>query len=402
MRLLRFSVSGNSLYEGDTFSMDLFALNRVMHGDSAADIDTVTQLGSSRIYSQNVLGISGVNASGKTTTLGLLHLMAYVLNIPSIIRSDRLIRDRPPAKLARHFATSATFWHAGDFYLLESQMERVGGPDDARWLRIDDETLWKLDSHTPAKACIKDTERFKQAAHIIMRRNGSENEEGALTQAQRTFLRSDVSIVSSLVPDPGSKQEIPSEGLLHSEYPTPVVHAFDDSVESLSWDEQTDTYRLKFAGEKPRILSEETAMGELSFGTVVGTAMVGRAVDVLRSGGMLIIDEIENGLNKSLVRTIIELFLSGATNPHGAQLIFTTHYPEILDFLPRKDDVYLLVRGSDHRTRVVKYSDCVKRIENKKSEVILANLIAGSMPSYPDIEGLRAYVRGAVHEREPQ
>lgn len=110
----------------------------------------------------------------------------------------------------------------------------------------------------------------------------------------------------------------------------------------------------------------------------------------------MVIDEIESGLNKSLVKVIIDLFLSESTNPNGAQLVFTTHYPEILDFLPRKDDVYLLVRDADHRTKAVKYSSEVKRIENKKSEVVLSNYIKGTMPNYPDIRGLRNYVRNSV------
>ena len=112
----------------------------------------------------------------------------------------------------------------------------------------------------------------------------------------------------------------------------------------------------------------------------------------------MIIDEIERGLNKSLVKVIIDLFLSSSTNPHGAQLIFTTHYPEILDFLPRKDDVYLLVRDANHETDVVKYSNKVKRIEYKKSEVVLSNYIKGTVPNYPDIRDLRDVVRNSVRK----
>lgn len=88
-------------------------------------------------------------------------------------------------------------------------------------------------------------------------------------------------------------------------------------------------------------------------------------------------------MNRSLVATIIDLFASPITNPHGAQLVFTTHYPELLDVLRRKDNVYLLVRGDDLRTEVIKYSDRVRRIENKKSEVVLADLINPEFPAPP-------------------
>lgn len=113
----------------------------------------------------------------------------------------------------------------------------------------------------------------------------------------------------------------------------------------------------------------------------------------------MLIDEIEAGLNKSLVKSIIELFQSHASNPYGAQLIFTTHYIELLDYLPRKDDVYLLVRDKNFNSKVIKYSDRISRIENKKSEMVLANVIKGTMPSYPEVEGMRAYVREFVHEK---
>ena len=56
----------------------------------------------------------------------------------------------------------------------------------------------------------------------------------------------------------------------------------------------------------------------------------------------------------------------------------------------------MLVRGDDQRTEVVKYSDRVNRIENKKSEVVLSNLIHGTMPRYPDVRAMREYVRERV------
>lgn len=85
------------------------------------------------------------------------------------------------------------------------------------------------------------------------------------------------------------------------------------------------------------------------------------------------------------------------TNPRGAQLVFTTHYPELLDTLHRKDNVYLFVRGEDGRAEAVKYSERIRRIENKKSEVVLSDMIKGSMPRYPDVQALRDYVRERVN-----
>ena len=85
------------------------------------------------------------------------------------------------------------------------------------------------------------------------------------------------------------------------------------------------------------------------------------------------------------------------TNPHGATLLFSTHYSELLDVLRRKDNVIVLVRNESFETEVIKYSDRIARIENKKSDVIINNVIKGSMPKYPDVRAMRNYVRERVN-----
>lgn len=67
----------------------------------------------------------------------------------------------------------------------------------------------------------------------------------------------------------------------------------------------------------------------------------------------MIVDEMETGLNRSLVGTVIGLFASPATNPKGATLLFSTHYPELFDYLGRKDNVYILVRNENFKTEIV-------------------------------------------------
>ena len=76
--------------------------------------------------------------------------------------------------------------------------------------------------------------------------------------------------------------------------------------------------------------------------------------------------------------------------------MFTTHYPEILDFIRRKDNIYFLVRDRNYHTEMIRYSDRVKRIENKKSEVFLSNYIKGTAPNYSEIAQLKKYVKQAI------
>ena len=396
MRLLRVEFDGDELFNNSNFSFDLFASDRVIKPEDGKPLPNVYKVeGTRSIYSQNVIGISGVNASGKTTVINLLQFAALYLTIPCTVRSDRF-SSVVPAKLGLHFNLRAIFWHGSHIYAVVAAIDRRMGKEDSGWYRIADEKLYELDSKKVNKKLLENVDTFIRNATLIISRNASPGEKGALTDDQRTFLRDDMSVVMAVTGRNIVNHREAAGRLEETSYSTELVNAFDSSVEYLSWDSESEVYHLKFYDEPERSLSRGAAETQLSFGTLVGSEMVLRAVGTLREGGVMIIDEIERGLNKSLVKTVVDLFLSPSTNPNGAQLIFTTHYPEILDFLPRKDDVYLLVRGTNHKTDVVKYSTSVKRIEYKKSEVVLSNYIKGTMPNYPDIRDLRNFVRDSV------
>ena len=53
--------------------------------------------------------------------------------------------------------------------------------------------------------------------------------------------------------------------------------------------------------------------------------LAGPIVDTLRQGKSLFVDELDAQLHPLLSRRIVKLFNYAETNPHGAQLIFTTH-----------------------------------------------------------------------------
>ena len=401
MRLLKVIVNGAGLFSGDEFSMDFYASDRVSKKDGL-ELNDVHQLGESgSIYSQNVVAISGVNASGKSTALKAIKLVLDMLFAQASMRPSA--NNSPmPAKMNKSFLVKAIFWQNGAYYLLESWLHVAKAAEQgemSRWYRIDDENLWRLDTRRPNKSMLKDPEVFKSNAQIYMRRNGSDEDGAVVPMAARRFLLNSISIAAALMTDEELiAEDFESNTVLRTDHATDVIHAFDNSVELLKWDKASEAFRLKFAGEGERLVGERSVLEMLSDGTIVGMEMVERALTQLRIGGFVLIDEIELALNKSLIRAFIGLFQSHVTNPKGAQLIFTTHYIELLDYLPRKDNVYLLIRNHDFATEVVKYSDRISRIENKKSEVVLANAIKGAMPSYPEVESMRAYAREYVHE----
>lgn len=95
---------------------------------------------------------------------------------------------------------------------------------------------------------------------------------------------------------------------------------------------------------------EETQTEPLSFlveeslGTVKLFTALPYLYDVLESGGVLVIDELENGLHLSLAREIVNLFTSEETNPNHAQLICTSHQPLLLNGDFRRDQVWVTAK----------------------------------------------------------
>jgi len=72
--------------------------------------------------------------------------------------------------------------------------------------------------------------------------------------------------------------------------------------------------------------------------------MFGLIIAVLKIGGSLIIDEIENSFHKNLVENIIMIFNDKRINNNNATLIFSTHYVEILDIFRRRDNIFVMIK----------------------------------------------------------
>jgi hypothetical protein len=95
--------------------------------------------------------------------------------------------------------------------------------------------------------------------------------------------------------------------------------------------------------EVPFDLTEESA------GTQTWFALIGPALSALRRGQVLLFDEIDASLHPRLSARLLELFQDPKTNPHNAQLIFTTHDTSLLNCLNR-DEVWLTEKAGDGAT----------------------------------------------------
>ena len=70
--------------------------------------------------------------------------------------------------------------------------------------------------------------------------------------------------------------------------------------------------------------------------------------DALDSGKTLLADDLDRSLHPALVRFLADLFRRSSVNPHGAQLIFTSHETSLLsENILRPDQVYFTEKTPD-------------------------------------------------------
>lgn len=129
------------------------------------------------------------------------------------------------------------------------------------------------------------------------------------------------------------------------------------------------------------IASDRTAklgLHDESSGTVEFFCHIGPILQVLAKGGVMVIDEIEDGLHPDLVEALLELFIRPETNPKNAQLIFTTHSHWIMDYLNKWQIV--LVEKRDCVSRAWRVSS-MSGVENR--DVLSKKYRAGALGAIP-------------------
>ena len=416
MRLLRMVVEGLEPFENQTLALDLYARDQVRSKTPGNGLTYLENNPTSHIYAQNVLCLTGINASGKTTALNALALAVSILSKDA---SPMLSSVRSLSAFGPSLQISLVFESKQHFYLLKSQLDAVRNDNadestdplaDSTY-KFSQEQLWRYPNKPLSKSVLRNTDAFQQRSKLIkVRRLATQSPDDAtyLTKEAFDYLSPHSSIVlpytrtayAQVIARIGPETYFPI--VPADTIADPVLHVFDDSIDYFHIDQEHRAH-LRFAGTSQEVvMSNMDTAGLLSLGTVRGSRIVKAAIRVLRTGGYLLIDEIENSINKELVRMIINLFMSTTSNPHGATLVFTTHYAELLDLIQRKDNIYFLRRGEDERKGIqaINYSEAVRRGELKHSEVFLSNYIGGTAPKAAELKAMRQYVAGQVAGQE--
>lgn len=106
----------------------------------------------------------------------------------------------------------------------------------------------------------------------------------------------------------------------------------------------------------------EFGLDDESDGTRAWIRLLVDATDVLRDGDVLVVDEIDASLHPFLTARLVDLFRSDESNPHGAQLIFTTHDASLLgtmlgEEVLARDQVWFVEKDKDGASNLYPLTD---------------------------------------------
>lgn len=121
-----------------------------------------------------------------------------------------------------------------------------------------------------------------------------------------------------------------------------------------------------------------------SAGTKTWFHLIGPVLGALRSGSLLLFDELDASLHPTLSAQLISLFHDPVTNPNGAQLVFTSHDTSLLNSLNR-DEVWLTEKTESGATRLGALAEFAgERV--RKSQNLERGYLHGRFGALPEID----------------
>lgn len=202
--------------------------------------------------------------------------------------------------------------------------------------------------------------------------DGNNNElKNKIIQALR---HADIGIVDAMAvegPPPGFKQ---------LELFKPV--SIGEALEALSkkGDKRNRFMQPQLLHRGPQNTSVPLDWDRESAGTHRLFSLIGPLLDILQQGFTVCIDEIETSMHPIMVRELLKLFFSDKENSGGAQIIFTTHNPLLLDStLMRRDQVWFTDKNDAGAIHLYPLSDYKPR----GGESLIRGYMAGRYGAVP-------------------
>lgn len=384
MKILRIQAQGLPLFK-EPLDLCFYAQQRVNEDDQ----ETLFRLTSeANIYLQTANAFIGINASGKTSVLKVVQLALSIIKNEPINHVDTktILGDASNVIFRIYFFDQESY-----VYCLETEIQSQKIKTGECTYSITNEKLWqKLVTSVKSKKYLTD---FSALTPVAVR------------PKEDTFLPDDVSFI--IAHNKQTKNTLEMRSLLSytnmnvlpvfDEIPLEIIAFLDPTIEKLYFEagEKKNFVHLKFKGEEEILLNNAADLEQyLSSGTIKGIITFSMVKDVLQSGGYLLMNEIENHFNKEIVMTLVRFFMDSRLNKKGGTVIFTTHYPELLDEYNRNDGIYI-IRNRNGIT-VENLSNLLNRNDIKKSDAYQSGFLEGTTPAYDAYIQLKKSLAAAI------
>lgn len=358
LKLLNLRVSGYKLLE-ENFTFDFLTRTKVLEADLEKEILKIDSL----LYSFRTFAVVGGNSSGKSTVLSL------ILKTVDFLSSGRWNYIENEFKKDK-IDLSVSFYLDGHIYFYSVDLLKNDSEDERNNLFaiVSNESLLKK-KYVKAKGK-KNLDNIGDAKNVTSEYlNNSLKDTSAIINL----------VKDNLIVDAFSNNNVISfnEGLLSNsfyntlnnsnpELSSSIIKLLDNSIEYIKSD-ASDYVKFKRYNEDEQILKKIELISILSSGTFRGIELYLRAIKAIKSGKVFIVDEIENCFQKNVVFNLIFLFNDAKINKNNAQLIFSTHYTEILDILNRQDSINITHKNNG-KISVKNLKEYDIRVELSKSK----------------------------------
>ena len=375
MKILRIKAQGLPLFK-QNLDIAFYAQQRVSEDDKERLFKLLSK---PSVYLHSANAFIGINASGKTSVLKAIQLALSIVNNEPINHVDAKTILGGTKKAVFHIY----FYDANqNICCLETEITSHKTKTGDFVYSIVNEKLWEKPGGTV------------QSRKALTDFSGLE--PGAIRNENEMFLSDDVSFI--IAHNKKTKDTLEICSLLSftnvnvlpfsEDIPLEVIAFLDPTIEKLCFEKMENKafIHLKFKGEDEIVLNNAMDLEQyLSSGTIKGIITFSLVKEVLQSGGYILVDEIENHFNKEIVTTLVRFFMDSRFNKKGGTLIFTTHYPELLDEYDRNDGIYIV--RNRNGIMADNLSNILTRNDIKKSDAYQSGFLEGTTPAY------EAYIR---------
>ena len=384
MKILRITAQGLPLFKQD-LDIAFYAQQRVSEDDKERLFKLLSK---PSVYLHAANAFIGINASGKTSVMKAIRLALSIVNNEPINHVDAKTILGGTKNAVFHIY----FYDANqNICCLETEITSQKTKAGDFVYSIVNEKLWEKPVATV------------QSRKVLTDFSGLE--PVAIRNENEMFLSDDVSFI--IAHNKKTKDTLEICSLLSftnvnvlpfsEDIPLEVIAFLDPTIEKLCFEKMENKafIHLKFKGEDEIVLNNAMDLEQyLSSGTINGIITFSLVKEVLQSGGYLLVDEIENHFNKEIVTTLVRFFMDSRLNKKGGTLIFTTHYPELLDEYDRNDGIYIV--RNRNGIMADNLSNILTRNDIKKSDAYQSGFLEGTTPAYEAYMRLKKSLEASI------